>query len=396
MSTRQAVIALVIVGGVGAGIWAALPQHGATGRSYANLIRIGAVLADPPSSDGATSSAVREGFSLAQADLNAEWKDDPHVELVIVDSGGSASGASERLRELKKAGVQLVAEVVGSSTLAGCVAAVRDEKLLVLTATAYDPSLTSGLGQHFFRVTPNEGYLARELVREARLLGCQKPALVCPDGPEGELLANAFQQACVGTGLDRIFRVVPGQVGPQKIVDKLLKTAPDAVLLLVSSQDAAEVAAGFQAEPSSVRVLGTSRSLDPEALRKAGAAALLGSPRLLFLAMPDQTVLPRRVAVEAAWRHEFGGKPGASQDPRPEVFAAFDALEVLARAARDMNSDVERTSAQLRTRDFDGATGRVCFDENGERRAPPLLRRTFTDKGVSIPFEIDQSKPALR
>jgi ABC-type branched-subunit amino acid transport system substrate-binding protein len=388
---RKVAISLVLVAlAVGAGLGSrAWSQPTAKSPQYSSVIKVGAVLVEPPATLGAVGRAVRDGLALAQTDLNAEWKDSPHVELVFKDSGGSAAGAIEKLAELKKEGISLIADVVGTDLLAGALGKIRDERVLVVSGSANDPKLATAKGAPYvFLAAPTENGLGNELGHFARELGIKKPVLAVTEGERGAHLRNGFLRFWAPFGRPSVVEIASGQAQAQKVAEKIAALAPDALVLLTEPRDTRDVFSEIARASLDLRVLAPESTLS--ALDLKVAPGILS--KTLALAVEDSSPPPRRAAVEAAWK-----KAGGSGEARPELFSAYDALQVLARAARDGQGDPEKTIPRLRVMDYDGCTGRVAFDQEGFRRAPATKRRAFTDQGVSVPYSpFEGPVPALQ
>jgi ABC-type branched-subunit amino acid transport system substrate-binding protein len=390
--TRKVAICGVAVVLIGGAAMAARAWQPTKASSFANVLKIGVVVADPPATYGAVSRAVRDGLTLAQADLNAEWKDSPHVELVFRDSGGSATGANERLRELKKEGVSLVADVVGPEVLSGCVGTIRQEKILVLSGSNKDPSIANAFGPYFFRTAPTEAGVGGEVARWGHQLGVQVPLVIYTEGDRGEQLKSGFTRSWGVFTRPQLVAVAPGQVKAQGIVDRLSTLGPsDAIVLFTQASDTSEFLRELRSNQPKVPIIAPQSSLDVPEL-KGSVPELL--PLVLMLATEAGATPNRRAAIETAWRKDLGRAPGAPTDVSPEVFAAYDTLQVLARAARETHGDVEATLPRLRVMDYDGCTGRIQFDTDRERCAPPAQRRALTDQGASIPWTPAEPRPS--
>lgn len=382
MTRKKAILAIAIVLALGAGAAAyALRPRPQAGE----VLKIGAVLANPPASDGARSESVRQGFALAQKDLEKEWAGAVRLELVYMDSGGSAALAREKLDDLHKQGVDVIAEIVGDDVASGCAAEVRKNKMLVMSAIESAPELGGLLGPTSFRMGGGESAESVELAHWARELRAQRPLVV--GTPSTKRLVNAFAQAFGGLGRDLMLEIAEGGEGAQQVAERAALRACDVVVLLVDSKTTVACLKALRESAVTAWVLASHVLGEPALI--SSAKDLL--KRALFLTPPPAIDSPRRAAVAQAWRSEFGS--GTSKEPDQNVFLAYDALQVLSRAARDATGDVNKTTARLRAFDYDGCTGRVAFDENNNRKTSPSSRFMFTDGGAMIPFSLTDGLP---
>jgi branched-chain amino acid transport system substrate-binding protein len=364
-------LALVVIGALAVAAAFLLRRH-----DPRDVIRIGSVVVDPPGTHGEVGRAVREGLQLAQADLNAEWSGEPSVELTIVDSGGSASGGNEKLNELHKSGIDLVLEVVGREIVTGCAGTLRNNKMLLVSATETGSELGRLLGPNSFRVRAAEGAEGAELARWAREVRVQKPVLVY--APSGATAADSFAQTFGNVGPALQIAVPEDASHAAEVAERVASTAPDALCLFVSAKQAADIVRAVREKKIAAATLGT-HALGEAEFAKAGPDVASGA---LYVVGSAGTTPPRRAAITERWQKQFG----SGKTPDPAVFLAYDALQVLARGARAAGSDVERTAARLRTQDYDGTTGRVTFDQNGDRQVEPFARFVLSETGAPTPY----------
>lgn len=354
-------------------------------RAHAPKIRLGAVIADPPSSLGEVSRAVREGATLAALDLNTEWDGAAEVELVFVDSGGSASSATERLDELHKKGVDFLFDIVGQNVLTGCGGQLRNDKMLLVAATEAGPQWSSLLGPNSFRIRRLETGEGPALASWARQLRCQHPAIVCSPSQAAE--ADAFMKEFRDIGPGRRVDVPEGDVPAAQVVERVASIAPDSVVLLVAAPQGAALVRALRHGGLKVPLLGSSALADPSFGKLAGADA---TGVLYVVAQPEPST-PRHAAIAERWARQFSHD---ATDAPPGVFSAYDAVQVLGRAVKAAGGPaVERVAARLRTQDYEGTTGYIVFDSNGDRRSGPVARFVVGESGQGVPCSNNGNVP---
>lgn len=357
---RLMAIALPIgVGGLALACWLTTPS------TQAPDLRVAALVGASTPRD----RAIRFGHAQAAQSLAAEGLG--VVEVVYLDPAGSAQTARDHLAGLEPRGISFVVDVADHDVAVGCGPLLRESKLVVLSSCS-DPRLQGCCGQRFLRVAPWDGALVRALAEWARALQLRRPALLVPEGEAGRDLHEAFSRTWGGLGDGLVVRVRDGAAQAAWAAGRVTELAPDGLVCLVPVKDAVPLLTEVARAHAELRTL----TLDPEL-----APALQGSPLVarLLLATPAEAETPVRQALVEAWKKENGGS-----EPDPALFAAHDALQLLLRAHRTAQGDLERTLLTLRSSDYRGATGRIAFTGDGERTVPAIERHTYTAQGVQV------------
>ena len=332
-------------------------------------VRIGAIV----SRTGAAAvygARVARGFDLAVRDVNASGgvRGRP-IELLYKDDATSPEVGLASLRDLVEGErVHFVLGAVSSSVTMRLAPYCERRHILLISPSASAPQLTDA-GMYVFRTYPSDVLEAASMAEFARDLGLTKVAVLAVDTDYGSSLAEVFA--------DR-FRVAGGSVAAlltfpegdaaaiKEAVDALSVLSPKGLYVPAYSPDLVTALRDLRATTAHPIVLGTS-SISADAIVAAGPAA----DNVVF-PMPGFDPDSDDAAVRA-----FAGAYRARYGEDPDVYAAhaYDAVRVLATAAERSGSlevdDVK--DALLKIDDYEGATGRMAFDPNGDVVQYPRL-----------------------
>jgi len=280
----------------------------------------------------------------------------------------------------KFATVDKVPAVIGSagSTVALAMAPVANQyKVVLLSPISSSVKLTTEGGPFFFRVCPADDAQAKILAQWVLEEGYRKAAVIFTNNSWGKPLADAFQ---------KYFREGGGEVVllegvEEKTTDlrtQLAKISSRGVDVVISPTYPVEGGSLLrQAKEMGLKAkfYGGDNWDAPEFLTIAGDAA-----EGVFFVDPSET--------KGSKYSEFAEKYKKKYGEEPDINAAFgyDALISLAEAmklAETLNGDSIRKA--LYKVSFDGASGKIEFDENGDLKAPAFDRNMIrSGKKVKI------------
>ena len=331
--------------------------------------RLGAVV----SRSGAASSygdQVARGFDLAVEQINAAGGvDGRKIELLYRDDSTNPEIGLAAVRELVEQ--QHVATVLGavSSRVTLRVAPYCEEhRVVLMSPSASAPRITEA-GDYVFRTFPSDVLEGASMADFARDLGLDRVAVVAVDNDYGEGLARVFAERLRASGGSVVASLKFPEGNRAAIADAvaaLTGLAPRGLYVVAYVDDLAEVLLRLQATRIHPIVLGTSSSA-PGLIRAAGAA----SENLVF-PMPSFDATSDSPSVRA-FTNAFVARYGIE----PDAYAAhaYDAVRLLALAADRAGSwDADAIKDALVGIDnYDGATGRLAFDRNGDVVQYPRL-----------------------
>jgi branched-chain amino acid transport system substrate-binding protein len=303
----------------------------------------------PLSGDAASyGESTKKGVDLALKDFGLE-----NVEIIYEDSRcepGEAVNVINKLIEIDKVSA-VVGELCSSATLAAAPIAVENRTVLI-SAASTAPDLSKA-GNYVFRTVPSDalqGSFGAQLVYD---LGYKK-------------LAILFGNEDYGIGFEKVLREEFEKLGGKTVsesfsrdsndlrtqITKIKSESPDAVYLISNSPKSA-VAAIKQLKELGLKsvIFGAEGLKSDEILNGAGDSAE---------GMIVTSVSSGSSGFIERHRVEYGEGPG------PFAAQAYDAFTALAMAVKDGARTGEAIKNFLLNVEFDGASGMIKFDQNGD------------------------------
>lgn len=331
--------------------------------------RVGAIV----SRSGAASSygeQVARGFDLAVQQINATGGVGGRtLELLYRDDSTNPEIGLAALRELvEHERVTTVLGAVSSTVTLQLAPYCERHRVVLLSPTASASQLTEA-GDYIFRAFPSDVLEGASMADFARDLGLDRVAILAVDNDYGVSLARAFADRLRASGGSVIASLTFPEGDETAIADAVSALPGLLPRGLYIPGYAGDVATALKLlRETSLRpiVLGTSAAAS-ELIRAAGPAAEnLVFPMSSFDASSDSTEVRSFVAA-------FSARYGS----QPDVYAAhaYDTVRVLAVAATLAGSwDADEIhDALLHIDNYEGVTGRLAFDRNGDVVQYPRL-----------------------
>jgi branched-chain amino acid transport system substrate-binding protein len=313
---------------------------------------------------------VARGFDLAVEQINASGGiSGRKLELIYRDDSTNPEIGLAALRELvEHEHVTTVLGAVSSTVTLRLAPYCELNHVVLLSPSASAPQLT-GAGEYIFRTYPSDVLEGVSMADFARDLGLDRVAVLAVDNAYGESLARAFEERLNASGGSVVASLTFPEgdaVAIANAVAALPALAPRGLYIPAYVGDVATVLKLLNATRLRPILLGTSAAA-PELVRAAGPAAEnLVFPMSVFDATADSAAV-----------RSFAAAFAARYAAEPDVYAAhaYDTVRVLAAAAERQGSfDADGIrEALLRIDDYDGATGRLAFDRNGDVVQYPRL-----------------------
>ena len=309
---------------------------------------------------------IRDAVVLAIEDFGGSLKGFP-VTVTAADDGctnaAKAVAAANRL-----IADPLVVAVVGPMCSNGAQAAnpiFERAGLLHVSASASMPSLTEEGSRFFFRTAWRDDRQGAALAAYAlETLGAHKAVAIDDGGRYGEGVAAEFAGLFQARGgvLAAREKVAPGQTDFSGLVGRILEAAPEAVLFAGFGAEAAPFVQQLRAAGYLGAFLGPDSLFDAQLFLAAALPAAEGAVVLSAPPLPE--------AMAAAFRQRFGREPRS-----PFMSHAYDATTVLLNVVESVAVEeggklvVDRAALikGLRSQALMGLTGRIRFDEAGDR-----------------------------
>jgi branched-chain amino acid transport system substrate-binding protein len=332
-------------------------------------VRLGAIV----SRSGAAAvygERVTHGFDLAVDEIDrAGGVRGRPIALLYRDDATNAEVGMSVVRELvERERVPVVLGAVSSPVTLRIASFCDSEHVLLLSPSASAPQISQA-GEYVFRTYPSDDLEGASMAEFARDLGLDRVAVLAVDTDYGRSLAGVFEKRFTEAG-GTIVGTYPFAEGDaaalRAVVTAIGAAEPRGLYLPAYVADVATALRLLRDAGVHPIVLGTSAITD-DLPRLAGAAAEnVVVPRPAFDPDGDN---PQARAFAAAYLARYG-------DP-PDVYAAhaYDTMKVLAEAAERAGSwhPEELRRALLHIDNFEGTTGRMAFDPNGDVVQYPRL-----------------------
>ncbi len=337
------VLLVLILGGGGAGLWAWLSYSADQNMP----IKIGVAL--PFSGQvAAASSGEMKGIELAQKQLNAT-----KITLVQEDTKCSPDTAKAAVQKLI---AQKVVAIIGDACSGSSLATLPDlntAKVPMVSASATSPDLSKP-DDYFFRVVPNDNFQGKFSADTMYQKGIRKVSVLYDDESYGQGLSKAFTDDFKSLG-GTITSLDKYQNTDTKFDGKAAAIAaakPEGVYLLsLSTSNAVAIMKSLQAAGVKVPVY-SGDSLNDYQLINTGGAAVEG---LYITTFPAGTQTFQQTLKNTYSDNQYYASA-----------QAYDAFQSLYLAYKAGARTGEAFKLKLPNVSFDGVSGPISFDKNGE------------------------------
>jgi branched-chain amino acid transport system substrate-binding protein len=354
-------------------LWATAALGVLAGAAFAEPLKIGAVL--PLSGSSATAGEdQRRGIELAVAEINARGGilGEP-VQAIIEDSGGrvpSALDAAKKLVTVNNVPV-IMGEYSSGITIPMASYVVQEGRLHMNVGSS--SGKVRAIGDGGFSVigldNVSSGFAAQDLYD----LGYRKIAVITPNNAFGQGVATEFEKAMKALGGEVVSTVLytEGQTSYRRELQQMERTQPDAYFYSAYGKEAATInreayELGLNKMPwyAGYVSMCTSDSERPYVEGQIGYD-------LNFVGENGQ-------AYEDAYKAKYN-------EPFVTSFSgyAYDGAMMIMKAAEKAGSvEPEAIKAALKeigTAGYEGATGTITFDADGQRSKQPYLKQKIVD-----------------
>ncbi|MDQ0470768.1 ABC transporter substrate-binding protein [Labrys wisconsinensis] len=320
------------------------------------------VIANLTGTDVKSSTAMVRGVELAAEAVNAAGGADGHpIKLIVEDSQyktQEALNAATKLFDVDKVPAVIM---FGGSSLELAVAPIAKAKgKLLINTSSSSPKLGEFPGT-LYSILPLDDIVGKALGAWVATQSVKSVAFVVPNNTFGIGLMDASAAAFEAAGGKVLTKIVYSEGQPDYRTDlqQLLARQPDAIITAGYGDDSRTV---FKA----ARGLGLKQSwyaAYPSILTVENEAWMNG--RLLGV---DDGGLTGATAAKVAAAYKAKHDDG---EPTPHVFYGYDALMLIAKAAA-MPAGLGPTSLEAAVKGYDGATGPIVWNANGQRIDPPI------------------------
>lgn len=308
-----------------------------------------------------SGDAASYGLSILKgAELAIKEAGLTNVKLVTEDSKCDPKEAVSAINKLISVNkVQaIVGEVCSGATLAAAPIAEQN-KVVMISASSTSPEISKQAW--VFRTVPSDalqGAFGAGLVAKQ---GYKKLAILYSNEEYGLGFSLVLQEEFPkqgGEGSDESLEVVANEAVERGVVDlrtqltKIKASGADAIYIISNSPDSAVAALKQIKELGlSVKIYGSEGLKSDDIVKGAGSAAE---------GLVVTSVSVGNIGFITKHQKEYGSEPG------PFAAQAYDAFRALAEAMKAGAKTGEQFKEKLAAVEFDGASGHIAFDANGD------------------------------
>lgn len=338
--------------------------------TLADTIKIGLLIPDKQ------SLAAKDGAELAVLNANKkESSGDHYYKLELRDMEGPWGMGSKVMVDLvfnEKVWAVLGSVNGRNSHLAEQVSA--KSHVVFLNALSGDPTLSQAFVPWYFSCLPNDlqqGSILTEQLSSKKAGG--KIAVVSGGDYDSKLASESFMKKAVTLKSEiQVFSSVNSPADYSSVIHEISKT--DIRYIIIFLQPAASVEFMNQLKLDKIKSeisgpLPMMSEMNPEIQKELEGITFI-SPGFLL----NNSGL--------IFSHEFMKQYGYL--PGPVAAFAFDGMNLLIEAVKKTAGDRDKVQESLMNSDYDGITGRIQFDERGNRKGNAGLLRFVNGKPVAV------------
>ncbi len=321
------------------------------------VIKIG--LIGPLSGETAgLGTSAKQGVELAMKEFN---KAGVTIQLVVKDTGCSAEKSGPAAKEMieKDKVIAIIGDVCSGATLEAAKEAEK-ARIPLISGASTSPKISES-GDYIFRTVPSDDLQGEFIAKDMRANNFSKLAIIYGNEPYGIGLNTALKAS---------FEKLSGSVVASETFEngainfdsqlKNIKAAKPDVVYIISNSPTSAVALILSVQSSGLaaKVYGSESIKIDSILSDAGSAA----EGIQVGALSEGTT-----SFTEKYETLFGIKPNfpAAQ--------SYDAFKAIAKALEGGATTSEDIKTSLYSTDFEAASGRIKFDENGDVDANYLL-----------------------
>jgi branched-chain amino acid transport system substrate-binding protein len=310
---------------------------------------------------------MKQVVELLAADINAKGGVlGKQLEIISADDGGDPKDAVLAAQRLITQGVMAVVGTYGSSVTEATQGIYDEAKIVQVANGSTAIRLTEKGLKNFLRTCPRDDEQGMVGIQTILKLGFKKVAILHDNTTYAKGLADEAKTLLDGKSIPIVFfeALTPGERDYTAILTKMKSAAPDAVFFTGYYPEGGLLLRQKKEMNWNVPFIGGDATNHPDLVKSAGKDAAAG---FYFLSTPLPKDLPTEEAKSffGAFSKKYGNAPNS-------IYAvlAGDGLRVLVAAMEGSTStEATKVSAYLHTqlKDFPGLTGKLSFNEKGDR-----------------------------
>ena len=301
------------------------------------------------------AEAVYGESILSGAQLALKESNLGNVYLVREDSKCNAKEAASAVNKLISVDdVQvIIGEVCSSATLAAAPVA-SENGVVMISAASTSPEISKYDG--VFRTVPSDSFQGAFGAKVAAERGFEKMAILHGNEDYGIGFKNVLEREfpALGGSVVIVETFERGSVDLRTQLTKIKESGADVIYVISNSQDSS-VAALKQAKELrlDIALMGSEGLKSDDLLRGAGGAA-------------EGLILTSVTEGSEAFMQKWVAEYGESSKPGPFAAQAYDAFKAVAMTIQQGARTKDDIRQSLRTVAFEGASGYIRFDANGD------------------------------
>ncbi len=346
-----------------AGAYATALNLGCIGAPKPETIQIGHIL-DLTGDLGFLGPPVQQGVDFAVKEINEKGGVlGATLEVIHEDAGTTPEGAAKAMSKLVNVNkVTAVVGAMGSSESLAILPIGKANEVVMISPTSTSPLITTADDDgYFFRTCASDAFQGEVLTKVATDMGYKKIAHLYINNDYGVAMNYVIEKTAPKYDVKFLTDVVynPGQVSYRSELEKLISDDPEA--LIFTGYPETGVVILKQAKEMGI----TEQWILAEGLKSEEMATTLGADLVegVVGTSPLPPASPQYVSFATNFEKEFDESPG--------LYAAnsYDATWLIALAmekAKDTKGKAIRDVLMEVSKEYDGASGEVTFDENGD------------------------------
>ena len=287
------------------------------------------------------------------------------VELIVEDDGSTPRSAATAASRLVSKGVPVAIGTYGSAVTEASQDIYDEAGIVQIGTGSTSIRLTSKGMKRFFRTCPRDDEQGRVAQETLEKMGYKRVAILHDNSAYAKGLADETQ-ALIKTkqSADIVFfdALVPGERDYSAILTKLKGVNPDAIFFTGYYPEAGLLLRQMAEMKLSIPLIGGDATNNLDLVKIAGPAAK--GYRFISPPMPADIDNPAAKELLKAYMDKYNSQPSSIW-----VVLAGDAYLVLAEAIKHKGPDAGAVAEYLHTdlKEFEGMTGKISFDDKGDR-----------------------------
>lgn len=304
------------------------------------------------------------------------------VELVVEDDGSTPRSAATAASRLVAQGVPAAVGTYGSAVTEASQDIYDEAGVVQIGTGSTSVRLTAKGMKRFFRTCPRDDEQGRVAYATLKKLGYKKVAILHDNSAYAKGLADEARQLIEsGKDVEIIFfdALVPGERDYSAILTKIKGVNPDAIFFTGYYPEAGLLLRQMAEMKWSVPLMGGDATNNTDLVKIAGATAK--GYRFISPPMPADIDTDMAKDFLKAYEAKYGSQPSSIWS-----VAAGDALNVIVAAIKAKGTDSAAIADYLHNdlKDFDSLTGKISFDEQGDRVGDLYRLYEVNEKGEFV------------